>query len=175
LDEKRISVEELYRAHARFVASFLVRLGARESDMEDLLQEVFLVAHRAGGFMPGRARATTWLAEIALRVWANARRARRRAVERMVEADVDEIAGSSPTPEDSALRAGALERVQRCLDELDEDHRAVFVLFELYGERTDDIATALGVPVGTVHSRLHHARRRFRTAWERLARARGAA
>jgi RNA polymerase sigma-70 factor (ECF subfamily) len=137
--------------------------------MEDLVQEVFLVAHRRGGFVPGPARPTTWLAEIALRVWANARRARKRKPEQLTGSDIEDHAGRTPTPEDEAATRTALERVQRCLEVLDDDHRAVFVLFELHGESCDDIAAALGVPVGTVHSRLYYARRRFRAAWDRLS------
>ena len=70
---------------------------------------------------------------------------------------------------DAAEVAEAMWRVQRALDGLDFDHRAVFVLYEIEGEPCDAIAAALGVPVGTVYSRLHHARQRFRDAHAELA------
>lgn len=161
LSEANIGAGALYRAHARFVAGFLLRLGAPRDELEDLAQDVFLVAHRRGGFTPGAAKPTTWLAEIALRVWANQKRAVRR---RPVEARSDmsgEASSTEADPERAAVARASLERVQACLDSLDPDHRAVFVLYELEGERCQDIADALHVPVGTVYRRLHTARKRF--------------
>lgn len=168
MEAEPIDAEALYRAHAPFVAGFLVRLGARRADMDDLLQEVFLVAHRRGGYAPGPARPTTWLAEIAFRVLANARRARaRRAAREPLALDESSVPSHGATPEQSIESARAIERVQRCLETLDDDHRVVLVLHELYGEGCAEIAAALGIPVGTVHSRLHHARRKFHAAWAR--------
>ena len=63
----------------------------------------------------------------------------------------------------------ALERVQRALDTLDIDHRATFVLYELEGQSCEAIAASFGVPIGTVYSRLHHARKRFTGAYAELA------
>src|SRR5258708_35243298 len=54
-----IGAEALFRAHASFVAGFLVRLGVRPADLDDLMQEVFVVAHRRGGLQPGPARPPT--------------------------------------------------------------------------------------------------------------------
>jgi RNA polymerase sigma-70 factor, ECF subfamily len=132
------------------------------------VQEVFVVAHRRGGFVPGAAKPRTWLASIAFNVSSVARRSIRRrrtlADEEAVAAAVSE--GASPFQ--MASFAQSLARVQRALDELDPDHRLVFVLFELDGESCADIAEAIGVPVGTVHSRLHTARARFKKEYDRL-------
>src|SRR5262245_53119910 len=73
---EHISVDALYRAHASFVAGFLVRLGAPTSELEDLVQEVFVVAHRKGGYVTGPAQPRSWLGAIALRVAQASRRAR---------------------------------------------------------------------------------------------------
>ena len=170
LGAEPIDAEELYRAHARYVAAFLGRLGARPPDMEDLLQEVFLVAHKRGGFVPGAARPTTWLCEIALRVWSNARRKRGSRRDGPDDAALARAASPASSPEDVADARGALGRVAHCLDALGDEHRAVFVLFELDGVPTPEIAATLGVPVGTVHSRLHEARKQFRARWERSER-----
>lgn len=159
----RVDAETLYRAHAPFVASFLNRLGARQSEMEDLLQEVFLVAHRAGGYTPGPAKATTWLAEIAVRLFANVRRKRRTELDEPLET----LEAKTASPEEAAINADALARVNECLQTLDPNHRATFLLFELYGESAAEIAAAMNVPVGTIHSRLHNARKRFMAAWNR--------
>ncbi len=62
---------------AGFVAGFLRRLGVEAPELDDAVQEVFLTAHRRGGFVAGAAQPTTWLAEIALRVASDMRRSRR--------------------------------------------------------------------------------------------------
>lgn len=146
-----------------------MRLGAPRSEVEDLVQEVFLVAHRRGGFTAGGAKPTTWLAEIGVRVWANRRRTSRRRPEEAT-ADPSAHESASHDPERTLEAARALSRVSRGLEGLDLDHRAVFVLFELEGESCGDIASALGVPVGTVYRRLHTARARFRETYARLTR-----
>lgn len=167
---------ELFRAHAAFVASFLARLGVPRADLDDLVQEVFMVAHRRGGFVPDRAKPTTWLAKIALGVAANQRRARARRR----PADAEDLLGSLPSgersPEEAAQTAQALSRALAALEALDLEHRAVFVLYEIEGESCADIAEGLGIPKGTVHSRLHKARKKFEKAHRRLMlRERGAA
>lgn len=170
MTHERIDAAALYRAHAPYVARLLARLGTDANEMEDLVQEVFVVAHRRGGFAPGAAKATTWLAEIAFRVHANARRARARRLE--PEADVDDAGSSQDAashPERALEAVQRRARVRRCLSALDEEHRLALVLFEIEGHDCAEIAAVLGVPVGTVYSRLHAARRRFESAWRREA------
>jgi len=163
-----LDAARLFRDHARFVASFVVRLGVRREEVDDIVQEVFLVAHRRGGFIPGAARPTTWLAEIALRVSSSARRRQRRSRE---DADVQTLADavcSARGPGEQAETAEALRRVQQALEGLDEAKRAVFILFELEGESCESIAAGLNIPVGTVYSRLHKARKLFMEIHARL-------
>jgi RNA polymerase sigma-70 factor (ECF subfamily) len=167
-----LAAEELFRAYSAFVAKLLWRLGAPVEDVEDLVQEVFLIAHRRGGYTPGPAKPTTWLAEIAVRV-LRARKSksqRRLSLERtnLKAEGVDE----SASPAELADARRRLACVELALDKLDLDRRAVFVLAELYGERCEDIAQSLGVPLGTIHSRLSRARKQFRDAYARIAHSR---
>lgn len=167
-----LDAEALYRAHADFVARFLLRLGANGQDVPDLLQEVFLVAHRRGGFTLGRAKPTTWLAEISFRVLSDRRKKIRRKLE---DADVDTVhlaPSQRSSPSETAESRQALARVQQALETLTPEKRAVFVLFELEGESCDAIARGLGIPVGTVYSRLHAARRDFTKVHDELAKER---
>ena len=163
-----LDAAKLFREHANFVANFVVRLGMRREEVDDIVQEVFLVAHRRGGFIPGAARPTTWLAEIALRVTSATRRRLRRSHE---DADVQTVTGAvaqTRGPGEQAETAEALRRVQQALEVLDEPKRAVFILFELEGESCESIAAGLNIPVGTVYSRLHKARKLFMEAHSRL-------
>jgi len=136
--------------------------------LEDLLQEVFLVAHRKGGFEPGPAKATTWLSGIAVRVWSNAARTRRRRPSTPMGDDVSQVSAQAVDPERETASRRSLARVQRCLEQLDPDHRAVFVLFELEGVSCSQIAESLGVPVGTIYRRLHTARARVRAYYTEM-------
>lgn len=163
---EHLDADALYRAHAQFVARFLLRLGVAGEDVPDLVQEVFLVAHRRGGFTVERAKPTTWLAEIAFRVSSDRRKKARRRLED-ANAEVVELApatASAASPSQRTEARQALARVQKALDTLTPEKRAVFVLYELEGQACDAIAAALNVPVGTVYSRLHSARREFAKA-----------
>jgi RNA polymerase sigma-70 factor (ECF subfamily) len=162
-----LDAEALFLMHAAFVASFLHRLGTPRSEVDDLVQEVFLVAHRKGGYVPGAAQPRTWLAAIALRI----ARASRRALGRRLESPDEHALAAVAARQDPCASAEvrqSLARVQHALDALDLEHRAAFVLYELEGESCDSIAVTLDVPVGTVYSRLHHARRRFLAAYAAL-------
>jgi RNA polymerase sigma-70 factor (ECF subfamily) len=159
-----LGAEELFARHGGFVRRFVHRLGVFQQDLDDVVQEVFLIAHRQGGYLPLGARPTTWLAEIALRVTLALRRSQRK---RQGEPLLETVAAPGPTPHDALATSQSLLRVQRALDALDLGHRAIFVLFELEDESCESIAKALDVPIGTVHSRLHHARRAFRKAYDR--------
>jgi RNA polymerase sigma-70 factor (ECF subfamily) len=166
--DEAISAGVLFRRHAAFVANFLVRLGVDRSEVDDVVQDVFMIAHRRGGYRPGAARPTTWLADIALRVNANRRRGQRRS---RVSADmgpVERALDPARSPGEALQLRQSLDRVQEALEGLDEEKRAVFILFELEGESCDSIAAGLGVPVGTVYSRLHGARKQFAKAHARL-------
>lgn len=164
-----LDAEALYRAHSEFVARFLLKLGVAGQDVQDLLQEVFLVAHRRGGFIMGPAKPTTWLAEIAFRVASDRRKKTKRKPEDADTETISLLPAAGATPGDAAEARQALARVQRALDALTPDKRVVFVLFELEGESCDAIARGLGIPVGTVYSRLHAARREFSRVHQQLS------
>jgi RNA polymerase sigma-70 factor (ECF subfamily) len=164
-----IDAETLYRAHAPFVASFLRHMGAAESDLDDCLQDVFVIAHRKGGYQPGLAAPRTWLASLAFRVVVARRRARARRPES--GAAVEALADDARSSPDIIEARRSLQRVQAVLDHLSPEHRAVFILYEIEGESCESIATTWDVPVGTIYSRLHHARKRVREAFEKCARS----
>jgi RNA polymerase sigma-70 factor (ECF subfamily) len=162
------SFRQVYDEHFRFVWRSLRRLGVRESDVADVTQEVFVVVHRKLAEFEGRSKMTTWLFAICMRV---ARDHRRSAVVRREVATSD---ASIDQREDSKVDVGAeLERrqqrelLERILDEMPEEQRIVFSLFELEGLPGHEIAELLDVPTGTVHSRLRLAREGFRRAVSR--------
>ncbi len=160
-----LSAADLFKQYARFVASFLIRMGISRADLDDVMQEVFLVAHKMGGYSPGPAKPTTFLANIAFRAATTHRR--KGKVRSFVYANEELVggaAGETADPERSTDNQQRLELLQRCLDRLDDDKRAIFVMAEIQGETVVSIASGLGIPVDTAYSRLRAARKLFREA-----------
>ncbi|MEO5731744.1 MAG: sigma-70 family RNA polymerase sigma factor, partial [Byssovorax sp.] len=114
----------------------------------------------------------TWLADIAQHVKSTANRAKRRRREQSDEGALAAAVHHSASPYDLADTREGLARIQGFLDDLSEDQRTVFVLFELEREPLAAIAAGLGVPLGTVCSRLDTARQSIRKAYEKLESAR---
>ncbi|MGC4065263.1 MAG: sigma-70 family RNA polymerase sigma factor [Polyangiaceae bacterium] len=150
-DRPSLAVE--YRRHADFVWRSLQRLGVRSHELNDGLQEVFLVAHRRlDDFDATRAQFSTWLFGIAVRVaWSFRRR-------RPMQTEADLVLVDAQTPQSVYEARESVLRLHQALDELTPELRATFVLFELEGESCVDIAAMFDIPTGTVYSRLHKAR-----------------
>jgi RNA polymerase sigma-70 factor (ECF subfamily) len=167
--EESIGAEALFRSYAQFVASFLYRFGAPPGDIDDIVQEVFIVAHRRGGYVRGSAQPRTWLASIAANVAQTSRRARSRRARNIPTAPESalEQAGNTIDPLQQLESQRAVECLQGALEGLPVEHRAAFVLYELEGASCESIAAQWQVPIGTVYSRLHSARRRVVDAYER--------
>ena len=139
-------------------------LGVRPLGVDDAAQQVFLTfAQKQHQVLPGRERA--FLIQVAVRVAANARRSQERRPE---QATADCDAALHPDPHPEALLDAKQERqvLQRILELMPEEQRAVFILFELEGMTVSEIAQALAIPQGTVGSRLRRARHKFRMALE---------
>ncbi len=150
-------LSQIFRDHGAYVARALRCLGVRERELQDACQEVFLVVHRRLPEFEGRASIRTWLYAICVR---RAMSARRRAARRREDATpvVPEPDGESKTPHEHVERRRALAAAMRILERLDEDKRAVFVLYEVEQLPMAEVAEAVGCPLQTAYSRLYAAR-----------------
>jgi RNA polymerase sigma-70 factor (ECF subfamily) len=145
----------------------LRRLGVSESDADDACQQVFLVAHRRlADIAPENEQ--SFLLQTALRVAADFRRSRRRRHEE-AEHDVPTMVDTAASPEEMADRRRTRALLDRALAAMPMELRQVFVLFELEELSTTEVARVLGVPKGTVASRLRRARETFRKTLLRLS------
>jgi len=164
---------QVYAEWADYVWRMLQRLGVKRADLEDLCHDVFLVAHRRFGEFDGRVAVNAWLFGICLRVAANYRRRARVRQQHVSAALDDEVAQvrvpAAAEPDQQLARRRAQERVQAVLAGMDLSKRAVFLMYEIEGLGCQQIADQLGVPVGTVYSRLHGARALFEKEAARLA------
>ena len=164
----RPTLEAIYREHFAFVWRSLLRLGVPERDLEDAVQDVFVVVHAKLHEFDFENRVSTWLYAICLRVASDRRRSARARYEVLAAADAPPA--SEPLAGDSVqvLESHHRRMLRLALDALPLEQRAVFTLFELDGLDGDEIAMLLSVPVATVHSRLRLARETVRRTLARL-------
>jgi RNA polymerase sigma-70 factor, ECF subfamily len=153
----------LYAEYFRAMWRTLRRLGVEPAQLDDAVQDVFVVVHRRLAEFDGRSL-RGWLYAIAVRVASDHRRAaaHRRAVP-LSEALVD----PAPDPAQTSELAESVRLLHELLAELDEAKRTVFVLGELEELSAPEIAEALGENLNTVYSRLRAARAQFDAALKR--------
>ena len=148
----------MFNEHHDFIWRLLRRLYVSREKADDAAQNVFLVAtERVDSIQPGSERA--FLFGTALRVARSQQRSERRWV---LYDEMDSRRSEAPRPEALAEQRMAVELMDRILCTMDLDLRTTFVLFELEGLSTPEIAELAEIPLGTAASRLRRAREHFR-------------
>ncbi len=163
-----MTFEEVYDEHFRFVWRSLRRLGVSEADAQDAAQDVFVIVHNKLAGFEGRSKVSTWLFGICMHVAKDRRRAaytQRRSAE---DIDLAERADPSADVFAAAERNQGVLWIEMILNEMPDEQRAPFVLFELEAQTCEQIASLLGIPLGTVYSRLRLARESFKKSLARL-------
>jgi RNA polymerase sigma-70 factor, ECF subfamily len=155
--------EEVARNHGRFLYTVAYRLTGNHDDAQDLVQEVLLRVRRGlETYRPGSLEG--WLSRITTNTFLDeARRRHRRPLDLLPE-EPDRVVPSAPGA-DEALAAEVLpDDVQDAIRGLPDDYRAAVVLCDVVGLSYQEISDSLGVPVGTVRSRIHRGRTQLREA-----------
>jgi RNA polymerase sigma-70 factor (ECF subfamily) len=154
--------EHLYRAHAGRLYSLIFRMAGSVPEAEDLLQEVFLNAHRKLGSFRGDSSLGTWLYRMAVNHCLDFLRGRQgkmaRATGSLDDEDAEEPVASAP------LVPSAVSRIdlERAIARLPPGCRAAFILHDVEGFEHHEVAAMLGVSTGTSKSQLHKARMKLR-------------
>jgi len=151
-------ITEIFSEHAEFVWRSLRRLGVPAADVDDALQEVFLVVHRRIEEYIERGFMRAWLFSISRQISSHYHRGVKRTEERhrgLV------MSATAPDLEEIVALREAERVVNAFMDELDESQRLVFFLSDLEGLTAPEIAAALDVNVNTIYGRLRKARKRF--------------
>jgi RNA polymerase sigma-70 factor (ECF subfamily) len=154
-----LALRKLVADHLDFVWRSLRRFGVPPADVDDATQQVFLIANdKLSRIHPGSER--SFLVGVATRVASHVRRSyhRREAAELRLSVNPHE---ATPNPEELTQRLEARALLDRVLDTMPEELRAVFVLFELEELSIDQTASLLILPRGTVATRLRRAREVF--------------
>lgn len=154
--------EEVYRAHAGRLYSLAWRMLGNPTDAEDLVQEIFLSAHRKLDSFRGDAALGTWLYRLGMNQILDHLRSRAARAGQLTDGIDD-----ATLVEDAMARkldAAAIDRVdlERAIAQLPEGCRAAFVLHDIEGLEHREVAEVLGVAEGTSKSQVHKARLRLR-------------
>jgi RNA polymerase sigma-70 factor, ECF subfamily len=163
--EDRVEVptfDEVYARHSARVWQALRRHGVAETNIDDAVQDVFVVIHRQLPGFEGRSRIETWIYGIVLRVAKDHRRRRER--KRDGDPLSDTLPDASPSPAEAAEQSEAAALFVQLLETLDENKRDVFVMCELEGMSMPEMASVLGVNQNTLYSRVRAARAAFEQA-----------
>jgi RNA polymerase sigma-70 factor, ECF subfamily len=150
---------QLFREHRQDVARLAQRMLGRSTDLEDIVQEVFLQVHRSIRDFRHGARFSTWLYRVTVNVVLMHRRS---AKSRPVFGEAPEHLAAidkGPRADEQLERQRRVQAFHRLLDRLSEKKRLVFVLHEIEGLPPGEIAKIVGSPVLTVRTRLFYARR----------------
>ena len=156
-DERRL--REIFDAHHDFVWRSVRRLGIGLGDVDDVVQETFIVAGRKLSSFEGRSSVRTWLFGIAMRVAHTHRRSLER---RRRRAGV--YARGQRKQTDPHSRTDAVDLLAALLGELDEARRTAFVLADLEGCTAAEIAAEQGINVNTIYARIRSARKQLEEA-----------
>lgn len=164
----RRALEAFYTHFQRPLFSYLLRLLGQETLAEDLLQEVMIIVWQQAQRYKGKATVSCWLFGIAHHQAYKI--LRKKTHEISLEADlntldrVQNLPDDELTPEDNALRSATSAEINQALNRLSAEHREVLELAFYQEFSCKEISSIVGIPDGTVKSRLSYARRALKAA-----------
>ena len=161
----RVLFSRLYREESSYVRWTLRRLGVPERDLPDLTHDLFVVLLRRLGSYDRSRPPRPWLFGMALRVASDYRRSAR-TIRELFEQPPDAVSGVLGA-DDHAAASQERAQVMKILDRLSTDRRTVVLLHDIEARPASQIAATLGIPLATVYSRLHLARKDLAAAMKR--------
>ena len=155
------SWEEVARDHGRFLYTVAYRLTGNRDDAQDLVQDVLVRVQRGlATYEPGSLRG--WLSRITTNAFLDGVRRKKRRPADPLPDNPDLVLPSAPSADQSLAASALPDHIQDAVRRLPEDYRAAVVLSDVVGLPYQEIADGLGVPVGTVRSRIHRGRAQLR-------------
>lgn len=152
--------EEVARDHGRFMYTVAYRLAGNDEDAQDVVQESLIRVKRGlERYQPGSLEG--WLARIVTNVFLDEVRRRRRRPTDALPDDPERVLPTSPGADEVSTQLS--DDIQAALAALPDEFRVPVVLCDVADQSYEQIAASLGIPVGTVRSRLHRGRRMLRT------------
>ncbi|MEK7487365.1 MAG: sigma-70 family RNA polymerase sigma factor [Planctomycetota bacterium] len=176
-DGDSTAMEDLYHIYRKPILNFFYHLVWNQEKAEDYMQEVFLRVWRVENYQP-TGKFSTWIFQIAKNFWLNEREKIQRrpshfsldeekSSEEGGESFSTDVEGKEVPPQEQLLKDELHTQIQKAIDGLSEKHKLVYLLSEYQGFKYQEIADIVGIPVGTVKSRMSNAEKELR---RRLAR-----
>jgi RNA polymerase sigma-70 factor, ECF subfamily len=151
--------EELYRQHSTRLFNLAWRMCGTRADAEDLLQEIFLLAHRKLPEFRGDSAVGTWLYRLAMNRCLDHLKSRQGRESGSTTALDEEVLQGPSRQQDGGVKRLDLERA---IARLPEGARAAFILHDVEGFQHAEVANILGITEGTSKSQVHKARMKLR-------------
>jgi RNA polymerase sigma-70 factor (ECF subfamily) len=167
LNGRSAAFGELVHRYQDRLFNSVIRILDNPDDAQDVVQDAFVSAYQSLGSFKGDAEFFTWLYRIAFNTAVTLRRRRRAMVSletgRESSATIDPVDLSPESKPGTAMERSEEETIVRtALNRLSGEHRIVLVLKDIEGMKYEQIAEVIGVPIGTIRSRIHRARLELR-------------
>ena len=153
------AMQVLYARHHVHVYRFILRLVRNEATAEDLVSEVFLDVWRQAGRFEGRSQVTTWLLAIARFKALSA--LRRRSEDELSDEVAAAIEDPGDDPGDALQKSDRNAVLRQCISTLSLEHREIIDLVYYHEKSVEEVAEIVGIPEGTVKTRMFYARKKL--------------
>lgn len=157
----REALAELYSRYQHHIFRYLLQLTPDYGLAEEILQDTFVAVWKSSRTFQGKSTVLTWLISISRRQAHNT--LRRHKLPIVDESELEDLMATEPEPEDFALASIARDELTVAFKQLGPVHREIIVLIFIEELSYPEVANVLGIPVGTVKSRLSNAKRMLRT------------
>ncbi len=152
--------EALFRGYEKLVFKTAYLITGSKERAEDVLQEVFIsVWNSRRSYDPNKGKLTTWLHRITVNQCSKGKPSKELAIVPMENKEIDAVATGHSQPDDILVSKLEHDRLLKAMDTLDTKHRSVLVLRYFNDLSYQEIAESLGIPLGTVKSRINHSLR----------------
>jgi RNA polymerase sigma-70 factor (ECF subfamily) len=168
----RLAMQLLYARHNVRVYRFVLSMLHNDATAEDVVSETFFDVWQQAGRFEGRSKVSTWLMSIARHKALSTLRSRQHE---QIDERAESIADPADTPETAMQRTDRSAMLQAALAQLTPAHREIINLVYYQERKIEDVAEILGIPLNTVKTRMHYARRRLAELLTQAGLARAAA
>jgi RNA polymerase sigma-70 factor (ECF subfamily) len=159
------AIEALIYAYEKRVYNIAFRFMGNEADAWDMAQESLIKIYKSVSSFKSRSSFSSWVYRLTANTCLDGLRKRKKAplsLDHTVESGASYEDASNPLPEDYALKAERSKDIQKALDKLSSDHKAVIILRDISGLSYEEIAESLGLSIGTVKSRINRGRAKLK-------------
>ena len=168
--EQNIAFELILRPHLKYLFKISYRFTGNKSDAEDLVQDLLVKLYPKMDELRDVQQMRPWLLRVLYRQFIDNTRKQKHSPLRLVsrplnkekESSNDQIVDTAPSPEKNMENSFLSEQIEKALNKLSKDQRAVITLHDIEGYQLTELEVLLEVPLGTLKSRLHRARAKLR-------------